>query len=278
MSVVLPAPSRPSTVISTRRQSDNVPPNAVVLVEGVSDQLAVEALAARRGRDLTAEGVAGVPIGGAGNIRRFLEQLIPQGIRVAGSVRRRRGGRLSARRPRLGSSALRLRRRPRGRADPLPRRRPRRADHRGPEGELGRFRDLPEPARAARRRGHRGAAARASWATRGGRKTPVRGRDRSSARLDLARVPRPARWRTARGVWRPNRQIDQVEPRVRRRRVQPGDGVQWRVRARIGADVAAVLGAGERHHAAGVRRPRHAGREPARRSGRNRTRRRSRPT
>ena len=59
---------------------------AVVLVEGISDQLAVEALAARRGRDLAAEGVAVVPIGGAGNIRRFLEALIPQGVRLAGLV------------------------------------------------------------------------------------------------------------------------------------------------------------------------------------------------
>jgi hypothetical protein len=57
---------------------------AVVLVEGVSDQLAVEALAARRGRDLAAEGVAVVPIGGAGNIRRFLAELVPQGVLVAG--------------------------------------------------------------------------------------------------------------------------------------------------------------------------------------------------
>ena len=59
-------------------------PGAVILVEGVSDQLAVEALAARRGRDLVAEGVAVVAIGGAGNIRRFLEELTPQGVRVAG--------------------------------------------------------------------------------------------------------------------------------------------------------------------------------------------------
>lgn len=57
---------------------------AVVLVEGVSDQRAVEALAARRGRDLEADGVAVVPIGGAGNIRRFLDVLMPQGIRLAG--------------------------------------------------------------------------------------------------------------------------------------------------------------------------------------------------
>jgi hypothetical protein len=59
-------------------------PGGVVLVEGLSDQLAVEALAARRGRDLAAEGVAVVAIGGAGNIRRFLESLVPQGVRIAG--------------------------------------------------------------------------------------------------------------------------------------------------------------------------------------------------
>ena len=57
---------------------------AVILVEGVSDQLAVEALAARRGRDLAAEGVSVVAIGGAGNIRRFVEALIPEGVRLAG--------------------------------------------------------------------------------------------------------------------------------------------------------------------------------------------------
>ncbi|MER6695329.1 TOPRIM nucleotidyl transferase/hydrolase domain-containing protein, partial [Streptomyces minutiscleroticus] len=45
----------------------------VVLVEGDSDQAALEALAARRGRDLDAEGVAVVPLGGATNIGRFLD-------------------------------------------------------------------------------------------------------------------------------------------------------------------------------------------------------------
>jgi hypothetical protein len=44
----------------------------VVLVEGVSDQSAVEALAERRGRDLTAEGVCVVPMGGAMSVGRFL--------------------------------------------------------------------------------------------------------------------------------------------------------------------------------------------------------------
>lgn len=46
---------------------------AVVLVEGVSDQRALEALALRRGRRLDAEGVRIVPIGGAQSIGRFLE-------------------------------------------------------------------------------------------------------------------------------------------------------------------------------------------------------------
>jgi hypothetical protein len=46
---------------------------AVLLVEGTSDRVAVEALARRRGRDLGAEGVAIVPMGGYGNLRRVLE-------------------------------------------------------------------------------------------------------------------------------------------------------------------------------------------------------------
>jgi hypothetical protein len=63
-----------------------VNPKTVVLVEGISDQVALEALAARRGRDLAAEGVAVVPMGGAGNIRRFLELFGPRGldVRLAG--------------------------------------------------------------------------------------------------------------------------------------------------------------------------------------------------
>jgi hypothetical protein len=47
---------------------------AVVLVEGTSDRNAVEALARRRGRDLDVEGVAVVPMGGYGNLPRFLGQ------------------------------------------------------------------------------------------------------------------------------------------------------------------------------------------------------------
>jgi hypothetical protein len=52
-------------------------------VEGDSDRRALAALAARRGRDLAAEGVAIVSIGGATNIRRFLERFGPGGLDVA---------------------------------------------------------------------------------------------------------------------------------------------------------------------------------------------------
>src|SRR5437588_2852385 len=55
---------------------------AVVLVEGISDQVALETLAARRGRNLEAEGVAVVPIGGAQAIRRALERFA--GLTLAG--------------------------------------------------------------------------------------------------------------------------------------------------------------------------------------------------
>jgi hypothetical protein len=57
-----------------------------VLVEGISDQRAVEALAERRGRNLDVEGISVVPIGGAANIGRFLDLYGPQGFgfRLAG--------------------------------------------------------------------------------------------------------------------------------------------------------------------------------------------------
>jgi hypothetical protein len=53
---------------------------AVVLVEGISDRAAVETLAERRGRDLAADGVAVVPIGGAQAIGRFLARFGPSGL------------------------------------------------------------------------------------------------------------------------------------------------------------------------------------------------------
>jgi hypothetical protein len=57
-------------------------PRGVVLVEGTSDGLAVETLARRRGRDLQAEGVAIVPMGGYGNLPRVLDG--HRDVRLAG--------------------------------------------------------------------------------------------------------------------------------------------------------------------------------------------------
>jgi hypothetical protein len=58
----------------------------VILVEGMSDKLAVESLATRSGRFLNAEGVSVVAMGGAKNIGRFLDRFGPRGrgLRLAG--------------------------------------------------------------------------------------------------------------------------------------------------------------------------------------------------
>ena len=55
---------------------------AVVLVEGVSDHAAVEALAARRELDLARAGVCVIPIGGAMSIGRFLALFGAAGLAV----------------------------------------------------------------------------------------------------------------------------------------------------------------------------------------------------
>ena len=165
----------------------------MVLVEGVSDQLAVEALAARRGRDLAAEGVAVVPIGGAGNIRRFLELLVPQGIRLAGlcDADEERDFRLAVERAGLGSELARagfyvcdadledelIRCLGAARVERIVE----------AEGELARFRTFQnQPAQRAR---SIEAQLRRFMGTRGGRKiqyAPV-----LVGALDLAHVPRP---------------------------------------------------------------------------------------
>jgi hypothetical protein len=68
------------------RTAEAVDARAVVLVEGRSDQRTLEALAERRGRDLAAEGISIVPMGGAQAIGHFLELFGPQGLdlRLAG--------------------------------------------------------------------------------------------------------------------------------------------------------------------------------------------------
>ena len=59
---------------------------AVVLVEGMSDQAAVQTLAERSGRDLHADGVFVVPMGGATNVAHFVDLFGPGGfgVRLAG--------------------------------------------------------------------------------------------------------------------------------------------------------------------------------------------------
>jgi hypothetical protein len=64
------------------QQREEALPRAVILVEGNSDRRALEALAARHGRALEADGVSVVAMGGAKNIGRFLERFGPRGSDV----------------------------------------------------------------------------------------------------------------------------------------------------------------------------------------------------
>jgi Overcoming lysogenization defect protein-like, TOPRIM domain len=59
---------------------------SVVLVEGISDQFALQTIATRRGHDLDGEGVRIVPMGGAANLGHFLALFGPHGldVRLAG--------------------------------------------------------------------------------------------------------------------------------------------------------------------------------------------------
>lgn len=74
------------TLAAAHAQAAAADARAVVLVEGTSDQFALEAVAGRRGRDLSAEGVSIVSMGGATNVRAFLDVFGPHGldIRLAG--------------------------------------------------------------------------------------------------------------------------------------------------------------------------------------------------
>src|SRR5205823_2045068 len=59
----------------TGRPGQDLAVRTIVLVEGVTDELALTLSARRSGRDLEAEGVSIVPINGAHAISRFLRQL-----------------------------------------------------------------------------------------------------------------------------------------------------------------------------------------------------------
>ncbi|GAA2499186.1 ATP-dependent endonuclease [Streptomyces gobitricini] len=65
---------------SARELAVRVRLRKVLLVEGPSDRVAVETLAACLGRDLDAEGFPVVPLGGVTGIGRFLEVLGPRGL------------------------------------------------------------------------------------------------------------------------------------------------------------------------------------------------------
>jgi hypothetical protein len=82
--VLVGGPCRHRQDLSLMRSGVN--PRAVVLVEGISDQVALEALAERRGRNLDAESISVVPIGGAQAVGKSLSVFGPQGLdlRLAG--------------------------------------------------------------------------------------------------------------------------------------------------------------------------------------------------
>jgi hypothetical protein len=61
---------------------DDGRPRAVILVEGMSDRLALEVLARRRGRDLAAHDVAVIAMDGATNIGHYLQRYGPGGLNV----------------------------------------------------------------------------------------------------------------------------------------------------------------------------------------------------
>jgi hypothetical protein len=82
----LRGPRPPLSVEAAREWIVGARANAAILVEGWSDQAAVESLARRRGSDLAAEGIVVVPMGGITNFGKFASALGPcgQGLRLAG--------------------------------------------------------------------------------------------------------------------------------------------------------------------------------------------------
>ena len=175
-------------------------PRGVVLVEGVSDHLALAALAERRGRDLGAEGVEIVPMGGAKNVRRYLEHYGPHGldVRLAGLCDAREEGdfRRGLERAGVGSDLSRPAMEALGFYVCVADLEAELIRALGPtavervieaEGELGSFRTFQQQP-AQQGRPHE-AQLRRFMGTKGGRK--VRCAPLLVAALDLARVPRP---------------------------------------------------------------------------------------
>jgi len=83
----LPAGPRPPLLPTTARKlALDANASAVILVEGWSDQAAVDTLARRRGWDLQTEGILTLPIGGVTNLGAFVQVLGASGLglRLAG--------------------------------------------------------------------------------------------------------------------------------------------------------------------------------------------------
>lgn len=65
--------------LAARASADASSTGALILVEGVSDQVAIETVAARQGRRLEEEGIVVVPVNGFGAIAGFLREYGPGG-------------------------------------------------------------------------------------------------------------------------------------------------------------------------------------------------------
>ena len=81
-----PGPRPPLLPADARQLALDAHARAVILVEGWSDQAAIDTLARRFGFELAAEGVLTLPIGGVTNLGAFVQVLGPAGLdlRVAG--------------------------------------------------------------------------------------------------------------------------------------------------------------------------------------------------
>ncbi|WP_140631619.1 TOPRIM nucleotidyl transferase/hydrolase domain-containing protein [Methylibium rhizosphaerae] len=79
-------PRPPLTIAAALGMLEDAGARSALLVEGWSDEAALEALARRRGWRLPAEGVVIVPIGGVTNLGKFVQALGPAGLdlRLAG--------------------------------------------------------------------------------------------------------------------------------------------------------------------------------------------------
>jgi hypothetical protein len=77
---LLAGPRPPLAPATARELALNANASAAILVEGWSDQAAIDALARRRGWDLAAEGILTLPIGGVTNLGAFIQVLGASGL------------------------------------------------------------------------------------------------------------------------------------------------------------------------------------------------------